>query len=63
MNSIAIYLGSAIMNFRHLSQRFIGGEIKDWLGSYHEFFTAIITLSLMLRLAHFLYKNKIFIRL
>ncbi len=63
MNSIAIYITSAIMNFRRLSQRFIGGEVKDWLGSYHEFFTAVITLIFVFWLAHFLYQKKIFIRL
>ena len=63
MNSIAIYIATSIMNFRKLSQRFIGGEIKDWLGNYHELLTSLITLVFVFWLAGFLYKKKIFIRL
>lgn len=63
MNSIAIYIAVSIMNFRKLSQRFIGGEIKDWLGNYHELLTSLITLLFVFWLAGFLYKKKIFIRL
>ena len=63
MNSIVIYIAASILNFRKLSQRFIGGEVKEWLGSYHELLTAIITLFFVFWLVGFLYRKKIFIRL
>jgi predicted acyltransferase len=62
MNSITIYIASALLNFRKLSLRFVGGEVGDFLGNYCELMTSLITLLFVFWLAGFLYKNKIFIR-
>jgi len=63
MNSITIYIAASILRFRKLSVRFIGGEVKDWLGNYYELITALIVLLFVFWLARFLYKKNIFIRI
>ncbi len=63
MNSITIYIASSIFNFRKLSLRLVGGEIKDFLGNYSELIQAIMTLFFVFWLAKFLYDRKIFLKI
>lgn len=63
MNSITIYIAASLLNFRKLSLRFVGGEVKDFLGNYSEMIISLFTLLFVFWLAGYLYKNKIFIKL
>lgn len=63
MNSITIYIAASLINFRKLSLRFVGGEIKDFLGNFNDLIISIITLLFVFWLAGFLYKKKLFLRI
>ena len=63
MNSITIYIASSIFNFRLLSLRIVGGEVKDFLSNYSELTISITTLFFVFWLAKFLYDRKIFIKI
>jgi len=63
MNSITIYIASSIFNFRLLSLRFVGGEVKNFLGNFSELAISIITLFFVFWLAKFLYDRKIFLKI
>ncbi|MGI8965263.1 MAG: DUF5009 domain-containing protein, partial [Limisphaerales bacterium] len=63
MNAITVYLAASILNFRKISLRFVGGDIKNFLGIYDDFVAAIVTLLLVFWFAHFLYRRRIFLRL
>lgn len=63
MNAITVYVAASILNFRKLSLRFVGGDIKAMLGNYSDLITSFITLLLMFSFVHFLYKKKMFIKI
>jgi len=63
MNAITIYLVANMVNFHRLAQRFVGGDIRIFLGRYSELTLALVTGALGLWLVHFLYRRKIFLRL
>jgi predicted acyltransferase len=63
MNAITIYLVANMMNFRRLATRFVGGDIKLWLGPYSDLVTSLVALALVFWLVNFLYRRKIFLRL
>ncbi len=63
MNAITIYLAAAILNFRKVSLRFVGGDIKNFLGDWSDFVAAVVTLLLVFWFVRFLYRRKIFLRL
>lgn len=63
MNAITIYLLSAFVNFRKLSDRFVGGDVAKALGNCADFVTAIVVIGMVLTIVRFLYKRKIFLRL
>lgn len=63
MNAITVYLAASILNFRKLSQRFVGGDVGIFLGSYSDLATAIMTLFFVFWFVHFLYRKKIFLKL
>jgi predicted acyltransferase len=69
MNSITIYIASSLFDeFRRISVRLAGGDIKDFLDArvtqgFGDLMIVIVGLLLAFWLAHFLYKRKIFLRL
>lgn len=63
MNALTIYLVAGVVNFRRLAQRFVGGDIKIFLGSYSDLAIGLVGLALVLWLAKFLHQKKIYLRL
>jgi len=63
MNPIVIYLLSAWFPFKDLANRIAGGPIKWNLGPWGEAWVCLVTLTLVILLARFLYRRKIFLRL
>jgi predicted acyltransferase len=63
MNAITIYIIANIIGFYHLALRFVGGDIRVFLGNFAEFAQAIIATAIALCVVHFLYRRKIFLRL
>jgi predicted acyltransferase len=63
MNAIAIYIASALLNFRKIADRFVGGDVARWLGNDADLVRSIVALLLAFWLVHFLYRRKIFLRL
>lgn len=63
MNAITIYLLSAIVGFRKLADRFVGGDIAKALGTWADFVKATVVLIMVLAVVRFLYRRKIFLRL
>ncbi len=63
MNAITIYLVSAIVGFQKLANRFVGGDVALWLGSWADFVRAVVALTLVFVVVRFLYRRKIFLRL
>jgi predicted acyltransferase len=62
-NALTIYLLTSIMEFSKISQKLFGGaEIKGWMGSWHDAFIGLVSAVLIIALAGFLYRRKIFIR-
>jgi predicted acyltransferase len=66
-NAITIYLVSAAFGFQKLAKRFVGGEVQQFfdtnLSHSGDLVRAIVALTLMFCVVHFLYRRKIFIRL
>lgn len=63
MNALTIYIIAGAVNFRRMAGRFVGGDVKNLLGSYSELATAVVSVGLALCLVRFLYRRKIFLRL
>jgi predicted acyltransferase len=63
MNALPLYLIANIINFHHLAERFVGGDIHHSLGRFGELTTSSAALCLVLWLAGFLHRRKIFLRL
>jgi predicted acyltransferase len=63
MNALTIYITASMVNFRKLALRFVGGDIKTFLGVYSELVLAVVTLILVFWVVNFLYRRKIFLRL
>lgn len=63
MNAITIYIASALLNFRKIADRFVGGDVARWLGDNADLVRSIVALLLAFWLVHFLYRRKIFLRL
>ena len=61
MNPIVIYLVSAWFPFKDLANRIAGGPIKWNLGPWGEAWVCLVTLTLVILLARFLYRRKIFL--
>ena len=62
-NAITIYLVANLVNFRALAGRFVGGDVKRWLGNYSELVLAVASLGFVFWFVHVLYRRKIFLRL
>jgi predicted acyltransferase len=68
MNSITIYMANNIIGFEKLAQRFVGGNVKNFLDTHlmqglGELTIACVALALGFALVYFLYRKKIFLRL
>ena len=63
MNALTIYITAGIVNFHRLAGRFVGGDVKAFLGSYSDLVLAIVSLLLMLWVVNFLYRRRVFLRL
>lgn len=61
-NPIAIYLAAAWFPFRDIATRIAGGPIKERLGEYGDVLITVVALALIILLARFLYRRKIFLR-
>ena len=63
MNPITLYLAENFVPFGRLSKRFVGGNIEHFMGVYASLASAIVAIGLILLLARFLYRRKLFLRL
>ena len=66
-NAITIYLISALVGFRALADRFVGGDIKKYFDTHlhhgGDTVQSLVALLLMFGVVHFLHGRKIFLRL
>jgi predicted acyltransferase len=62
-NPITIYLAAAWFPFRDLANRVAGGPVKGSLGTWGEVLITAVVLVLIVLLARFMYRRKIFLRL
>lgn len=63
MNAITIYLVSAVFRIQRQADRFVGGDFAGALGSWAALVKSVVALTLILAIARFLYRRKIFLRL
>ncbi|MDB6172255.1 MAG: hypothetical protein JWL59_1566 [Chthoniobacteraceae bacterium] len=68
MNSIAIYLASNVIGFGKLANRFVGGNIKQWLDAnitegFGGLVVTLVGIAIAFSLVRFLYQRKIFLRI
>ncbi len=63
MNAITTYIAASVVNFHRLAERFVGGDIKLFLGNYAALIQAIVGTALGFWLVRFLYRKKVFLRL
>ncbi len=62
-NALTFYLLSAFVSFDDIARRLVGGSIQQSLGRYGDAATAVISLSLIIALARFMYRRRVFVRL
>ncbi len=62
-NALAIYLLSAVVPFGDIARRFVGGNIQQSLGRYGDAAIAVVSLGLVITLAWFLYRRRVYLRL
>jgi predicted acyltransferase len=62
-NPITIYLVAAWFPFRDLANRIAGGPVKGALGGWGEVLITAVVLALIVLLARFMYRRRIFLRL
>jgi predicted acyltransferase len=63
MNPIVIYLAAAWFPFKDVANWIAGGPVKARLGHWGEVLITVIMMTLVILLARFLYRRKIFLRL
>jgi predicted acyltransferase len=61
-NALTVYLAVNIWDVEKVARRFAGGDVQDALGRYGDLALTAVTLGLVLALARFLYRKRIFIR-
>jgi predicted acyltransferase len=62
-NALAIYLLTSVVNFSNIAKRLVGGsDFKTWTGDWHDAIIGLVAAVLIIGLAGFLYRRKIFIR-
>ena len=62
-NALTIYMAVNLFKFEPIAKRFVGGDIQRMLGIYGPLAIALVSMGLVLLLAQFLYKRRIFLRL
>jgi predicted acyltransferase len=62
-NAITIYIASALLHFQLLADRIVGGDVAGWLGPLAASVRSLAALAMVLWLAWYLYRRKIFLRL
>jgi predicted acyltransferase len=62
LNPLALYLIDNMVDFDELAQRFVGGNIKAALGTYGDLCVSLVSLGLIILLAFYLQRKKIFLR-
>jgi predicted acyltransferase len=62
-NALTLYLAWRFVKFKDLAEYFTGGHVADFMGAYAPLLTVAVAMLMVILLARFLYKNKIFIRL
>lgn len=67
MNPITLYLATSVVSFRGIAGRLTGGSISGFLDAYvttgfGQLLTTLVSLFLLILLARFLYRRKIFLR-
>ncbi len=62
-NAITVYLAAAWFPFRDIANRIAGGPIKAQFGEGGELLITVVALALVILMARFLYRRKIFLRL
>jgi predicted acyltransferase len=64
MNAITIYMADCIIDFNELAQRLVGGDVAARLGEpYNALLLHAVQMALVLALARFLYRRKLFLRM
>jgi predicted acyltransferase len=56
MNAITIYIVANVAHFQWLAERFVGGDVKVFLGDYDGFVRALLAIMFAFWLVHFLYR-------
>ncbi|HLX59973.1 MAG TPA: heparan-alpha-glucosaminide N-acetyltransferase domain-containing protein [Planctomycetota bacterium] len=62
-NALAIYLSEQFFKYDEAARRFVGGDIAKKLGNWAELVQALATMGVLLLVANFFYRKKVFIRL
>lgn len=63
MNAITVYLVTNMVNVHRLAERFVGGDIRAFMGPYADVVSAAVGIALVLWFARFLYQRRVFLRL
>jgi predicted acyltransferase len=63
MNPIAIYLADRFVDFGGLAERVVGGPVKGLFGAYGQLLVTLVALGMVVGLAWFLHRRRIFLRL
>jgi predicted acyltransferase len=61
-NALAIYLISEVVDFMGIAKRLVGGDVAASFGAWGEAVVAATALTLVIALAGFMYKKRVFIR-
>lgn len=63
-NAITIYMADCLIDFHDLAERLVGGDVAAWIGvPYNDLLLHAVQMTLVLALARFLYKHKLFLRM
>lgn len=62
-NALTMYLVARFIDVLAIAEVFVGGDIADWLGVYATLAQTLVAMAMLLFLARFLYKRKIFLRI
>lgn len=67
-NTITLYLGSNLLDYGSVAKRIAGGDVKAFLDQHltpgaGDFLLAAVAVGIVIGIAHFLYRRKIFLRL
>jgi predicted acyltransferase len=62
-NPITIYLISELIDVQPIAKRFVGGDLNKYFGRYGQLAIAIVGLLIIISIARFMYRRKIFLRL